>query len=44
LAAQLCELRLQGQKQQAMARLGELHGLCDALMLQLDALLRHSRP
>jgi hypothetical protein len=35
LAAELCELHAQGRNQEALARLGELHGLRDALLEQL---------
>ncbi len=40
LAAELCELQTQGYKQEALARLNELHGLRDALLEQLKALVQ----
>ena len=43
LANALCELRAQGQNSQAMARLGELHGLRDELLEKINALVQQSR-
>ncbi len=43
LVAQLLELHAQGRSPQALARLGELHGLRDALLEALQALLQQSR-
>ena len=39
LAAELCELRVQGRSPEALARLGELHDLQDALLEQLKRLM-----
>jgi hypothetical protein len=43
LAAELCELRDRGRKREALARLGELHGLRDALLEQMKALSQEKR-
>ncbi|MDO9199563.1 EAL domain-containing protein [Rhodoferax sp.] len=42
LAAELCELAARGRKAQALARLGELHALRDALLEHLKALVPKS--
>jgi len=44
LAAELLELHVQGRNPEALARLGELHGLRDALIEQLKALMQENRP
>ena len=44
LAVELCDLHIRGAKPEALARLGELHGLRDALLQKLKALLQGSRP
>ncbi len=44
LAEQLCELQAGSAGPQAQARLGELHGLSDALLQQLQTLLQERRP
>ena len=44
LAAELCELRAQGPNPEALARLGELHDLRDALLGQLKVLAQDTRP
>jgi hypothetical protein len=43
LAAELGELQSQGRHPEALARLGELHGLRDALLVQLQTLVRKNR-
>jgi len=43
LAAELCELQAQGRSPEALAKLGELHGLQDALLEQLKALVQEMR-
>jgi len=43
LAADLCQLAGQGRKPEALARVGELHDLRDALLQLLEALLEESR-
>ncbi|MFZ4535560.1 EAL domain-containing protein [Propionivibrio sp.] len=42
LAAKLCDHRAKGRNPQALARLGDLHGLRDALIGQLKVLVRES--
>jgi hypothetical protein len=44
LAVELCEFQARGRTPEALARLGELHGLRGALLDQLKALLEGSRP
>jgi hypothetical protein len=44
LAAELLALRAQGQKPQALAHLGKLHGLRDVMLDQLTSLEQESRP
>ncbi len=44
LAAELCEIQSVGRNPEALARLGEFHGLRDALLEQLKALVQGSRP
>jgi len=44
LAAELLELHVQGRNPEALARLGELHGLRDALIEQLKTLMQENRP
>jgi hypothetical protein len=43
LAAELCELQARGRNPEALARLGELHGLRDPLLEQMKALSQESR-
>lgn len=43
LAIELCELQAQGRNLEGLARLGELHGLRDALLEQLKTLVRETR-
>ena len=43
LAAELLELQAQGKNLEALQRLGELHGLRDALLAQLQALVQLGR-
>jgi len=44
MANELCALKARGQKPQALARLGELRGLRDALLAQLQALMSEKQP
>jgi hypothetical protein len=43
LGAELLELQIQGRNAEALARLGELHGLREALLKQLKTLLQENR-
>ena len=43
LAVELCDLRAQGRKPQALAGLGELHRLHDAILEQLETLVQATR-
>ena len=43
LAIELCELHARGRSPEALAKLGKLHGLRDALLVQLSALVQANR-